>query len=69
MIIFALLRKSRWLEIAKLILLIAFPSKCFTLSFEKFNCVFSYFEFKIRLIGLGLSFQKQKILVFELTAY
>ena len=30
---------------------------------------FSYFEFKIRLIRLGLSFQKQKNPVFELTTY
>ena len=31
--------------------------------------VFFYFEFKIRLIKLGLFFQKTKIPVFELTAY
>ena len=30
---------------------------------------FSYFEFDIRLIRLGLSFQKTKIPVFELTTY
>ena len=30
---------------------------------------FSYFEFKIRLIRLGLSFQRQQIPVLELTTY
>ena len=42
MIIFAFLRKTRWLEIAKPILLIAFASKCSTLSFDTANLIVFY---------------------------
>ena len=37
--------------------------------YEKRHSCFSDFVFKIRLIGLGVFFQKQKMPVFELTTY